>query len=90
MQWLTDFAKWLLDILLFIPRWIWNESLQAIAALINAIPVPEFIQAWPQLAAAIPPQVVWFLNLLQVRQGLAIVVSACVLRFLIRRIPLVG
>lgn len=90
MEWLTDFAGWLLDILLFIPRWVWNEILQAVAALLNAIPVPDFVLSWPQLATAIPPQVIWFLNLLHVREGLAIVLSAYIARFLIRRIPVVG
>lgn len=90
MQWLKDFAEWLLDALLFVPRWVWNELLDALAALVEAIPAPDAVASWTANAGSLPANVVWFLELLQFRAGLAMVISALVARWILRRIPLIG
>lgn len=90
MDWLSDFAQWLLDTLLYVPRWVWNELLIALASVITAIPVPSFVLTWSANASSLPSSVIWFLSLLEFKAGLAMVASAYVLRWLLRRIPLVG
>lgn len=90
MQWLTDFAQWLLDALLWIPRWLWSEVLQALSALINSIPVPDSLGVWTSSIGSLPANVIWFLDLLQFRAGLAMVISALIARWVLRRIPLIG
>lgn len=42
-EWVSDVLQWLLDVLLWVPRQIYNLTLDALAAVFNAIPVPDVI-----------------------------------------------
>lgn len=88
LDWLREFAEWLLDILLYIPQKIWELILGAVAAVLEAIPVPAWMQTDP--FANINPGIAWMLNEFQIAFGLTVVLSALGIRFLIRRIPLIG
>lgn len=90
MQWLHDFSQWLLDVLLFIPRWLWSQVLDAFATFIENLPVPEMVNMWVTHAGSIPSTIVWFLTILEFKFGVTVVVSALVLRWLLRRIPFFG
>jgi len=90
MQWLNDFAQWLLNVLLYIPRWIWSELLTAFAAVISLIPVPEAVTAWSSNIGSLSSSVIWFLSIFQFKLGLTLVMSAYVARWLLRRIPFIG
>jgi len=87
---LSDFAEWLLDVLLFIPKQVWEWLLEAVAAMINAIPVPDWIQDVGAVFAAIPADVIWFLDPFRLGLGLSLIGTAYTIRFLIRRLPVVG
>lgn len=94
MDFLIDFLGqilvWLKDLLLWLPRKITELVLDGLAFVIEAIPVPDFLQNASGYLAAVPPEVVFFLDGFLFAQGIAIIVSAFVLRFVIRRIPIVG
>lgn len=87
---LSDALEWLKGALLFIPRWIWSGILGALGALIKAIPVPDFFATWASSAGAMSSSVVWFLDLVQFKFGVVTVGGALLLRWLLRRIPLIG
>lgn len=87
---LSDFAEWLKELLLWIPRQIWESILAALAAVLEAIPVPDFISTAQGYFNGVGGNVLWVLNLFAVPQGMAMVMSALILRFLVRRIPLIG
>jgi hypothetical protein len=90
IQFLAKILLWLLDWLKWGAEWIWNELMGAFIAVLNAIPVPGWLSAAPGVIGAIPPSAAFFLQSLQVPSGLAIIIGAYVIRFIIRRIPLVG
>lgn len=87
---LSSFAEWLLDLLLFIPRKVFELFMDAAAAAIEAIPVPDWVSSASSGLSNIPPGVVFFADFLQLPAGIAIILSAYGIRFLIRRIPVIG
>lgn len=90
MEWLQDFAQWLLDTLLYVPRWVWDQLLTALGAVIAAIPVPDFVLVWTSNAGSLPSSIIWFLTMFEFKSGLTMVASAYITRWMIRRIPVVG
>lgn len=87
---LKEFAEWLLDALLYVPRKVWEMLLDGLAGLIEAIPVPDFMQNLSSLFASMPSGVAYFASALQLGTGVTIILSALVIRFVIRRIPVIG
>jgi hypothetical protein len=63
--------------------------LDGLAAVLEAIPVPTWLEG-VDVFAGIDPGVVYFAEALMIPEGIAIVLSAYVLRFVIRRLPFVG
>lgn len=85
-----SFKDWLRDLLLWVPRKIWELLLDGLAAVIEAIPVPAWLADIGDVFDAIPDGVVYFAQALQLPAGLSMVIAAYVLRFLIRRLPIIG
>jgi len=85
MQELLDF---LLELLLWIPRKIYQLLLEGMLALFNWIPVP----AWAEDLNLdwVPSGMAYFLEPFNVAWGLTCITSAYLIRFLIRRLPVVG
>ena len=87
---LSDFAKWLADLLLWVPRKLWAELLDGLASIVEAIPVPDFVSTAQSAFASIPSSVLFFADKFAVAEGVAMILAAYGLRFVIRRIPLIG
>lgn len=81
--WVVDFFQWLavkLCVLVF----------DAIIAVLNLIPVPAWLGEISGNIGSLPSGVLFFIGPFQFGTGMAWVVSAYLLRFLIRRLPVVG
>ena len=89
-EFIEKFWADLIDVLLYIPRRVFELMMSALADLLSAIPVPAFILDMPTLFASVPAGITWGFWLFNVGFGVSITVSAYVLRFLIRRIPVIG
>lgn len=85
-----EVLRWLKDLLLWLPRKMWQLFTDGLATIIEAIPVPDFMENLGNLFAAIPSGVAYFLAPMHLGAGVTIVLSAYVIRFVIRRIPLIG
>lgn len=68
-------------------NWIYSKILDGAAYALSAIPVPDWLDA-PSFS--LPDGVLWFANVLQLQEGVAIMTSAWVARFIIRRLPVIG
>ena len=90
IEFLEQILAWFKDLMLWIPRKLTELVLDGLALLIEAIPVPSFLLNAPGFLGAIDPTVAYFLEGFAFAEGLTIIFSAYVLRFLIRRIPVVG
>jgi hypothetical protein len=86
---INEFAIWLWQALQDAALWVWRGILDAMATLLESLPIPEWAQAENALAG-IPCEVAYFVEPLQLGFGIAVVGSAIFLRFLIRRLPIVG
>lgn len=98
MGWLWDklvgflerILEWTVDLLLWIPQKLYELILDGFAAVIEAIPVPDFMSSLGSLLAGMDPAIAYFAAPLQLGTGMTWVFSALVIRFLIRRLPVIG
>jgi hypothetical protein len=90
IEFLGRILSWLVDLLLWVPHKLYGLLLDAFATIIEAIPVPEFMSSLGSLVAGLDPAIAYFAVPLQLGTGMTWVFSALVLRFLIRRIPVIG
>ena len=86
---LTSALEWLLDALLWVPRKTYELLLDGLATVIEALPVPAFLQGADPFAS-LDAGVVFFAEAFAIPQGIQIRLTAYGLRFLIRRIPIIG
>lgn len=61
--------------------------LDGLAVVMESVPAPDFLNRSP---VTLPDSVGFWLDLAEFQTGLGIIVSAYILRFLIRRIPVIG
>ncbi len=78
------------ELLLYVPKKIWEWVLDQVAKAIEAIPVPDFFTQAKSALSSIPPEVGYFVEPLNLGTGLSIIIGAYLTRFLIRRIPIIG
>ncbi|MFO1357861.1 hypothetical protein [Plasticicumulans sp.] len=85
---LGDLAHWLTDFLLWLPRELFAFFLSQLAEFLAGLPVPEWLT---YIASVIvPPGLIWWLGLLQIGLAVKLCGGAWMLRFLLRRVPIVG
>lgn len=87
---MSELLQKLLDILLYVPRKILELLLDALAALLEQIPVPDWLQNIPDGFAALGSTIWYFLDAAQISYGFSVITGAFVLRFIIRRLPFIG
>lgn len=94
VQWLTDtvvaIIEWIGEFLLWCLQKVWELLLAGLAEVFEAIPAPDFMTQAGGFFGGIPTTVVYFLQFFAVAEGLSFIATALVLRFIIRRIPLIG
>lgn len=91
-DWLTDWLNsawaWLVELLLWIPQKLYELVTAGLAAVIVAIPVPSWAEGislnW------IPNTMAYFLGPMNIPLAITCVTGGLLIRFLIRRIPLIG
>jgi hypothetical protein len=83
-------VSWFLGIMQNLAEWVVDGVLKALAGIIEAIPVPDFLSSAAAVFGGIPDGVVYLLGVAKFGTGLSIVAAAYLARFLIRRLPLVG
>jgi len=68
--------------------WLWESILGAFVTVLELIPAPDWATNVGSLQ--IPEGVAWFVSAFELPFGAAVMVSAWTIRFLIRRIPVIG
>jgi hypothetical protein len=89
-EWLQAALQWVLDALLWVPREVWRLLLEGLAAVINAIPVPPFLSGLADAWGAIGGPILYFVEISQFAVGFPMVLTAYLIRFLLRRVPFIG
>lgn len=85
---INNLAGWLSDFLLWLPRELFAFFLDQLGNFLGLIPIPN----WLSYAASVvvPPGLVWWLELLQIGLAVKLCGGAWMLRFLLRRVPVIG
>ncbi|WP_307941535.1 DUF2523 family protein [Pseudomonas mosselii] len=83
---LQQIIQFLADIVIAVADWLW----QAMLSLISSSSIVGLIEVAGGLFESIDPSVWYFMSIFQIPYGITVVLSAYVLRFLIRRIPFIG
>jgi len=83
LTWLMGFVTWaLLQVL--------SLLLAGLSIVLNAIPVPDWMAGASAAVSNLPQMFIYLVSPLNLGAGVTIVCSAYGLRFLIRRIPIIG
>ena len=82
----SDLAQFFIDMFLSILDWIWA----AFISVLDGLPIASTAEQAAGLFQAIPSVVWYFMNMLSIQFGLPLVLSAYLIRFFIRRIPVIG
>jgi hypothetical protein len=83
LGWFKEFFTWLFQT-------IWAQILEGLAAVIAAIPVPDFVYQAQSAFGSLSGNILFFAQKFAFGEGVAMVLAAYGIRFLIRRIPLIG
>ena len=87
---LTAFADWLINLLLYVPRQIYSLFGDALESSINGIMDVINFSGVSTAWASIPGGVLYLAGWFHVGQGITTLLVAYTVRFLIRRLPVVG
>lgn len=90
IEFLQRILDWFIDLLLWVPRKVWALMLDGLATLIESIPVPAFMANLGSWVSGIDPAVAYFGGPLQLGTGMTFVALAWVIRFAVRRLPVIG
>lgn len=89
IDFLGEILQWFLDACLWVFHTLYELVLVGLAAVVDAIPVPAWLVGADPFSA-LDPGIVWFLEALELPAGIGIILGAYAIRFLIRRIPVIG
>ncbi|MCT7418666.1 DUF2523 family protein [Pseudomonas aeruginosa] len=69
---------------------MFHKLVSGIVKFFQWLPVPDFFAQAGNAFQSIPPSVVYFANAFQIGPGVTMVLGAYLLRFILRRIPIIG
>lgn len=79
----------LIDIVLFVPRWLFSLMVDVLELLLNWLPAID-IQDPASLSSGIGGDILYFTTMMELPYGLTAAGSALFARFVLRRIPFIG
>lgn len=85
-----QFQEWLIELLLWIPRKLWEEFLDSIAKFIEGIDAPAFIDTAGYLLSSWSGEAAFVFDLIEFNWGISLVMSAFAMRWAWSRIPFIG
>ena len=92
--WLAEliekYVDWFLELVLWLPKKIWSLMLEGFATFIESIDPPQFMLDAQSFWGGIPGGIVYFMDFFAVAEGMGMIAAALALRFIVRRIPLIG
>ncbi|MET0082676.1 MAG: hypothetical protein ABW079_06650 [Sedimenticola sp.] len=87
---LSKFASWIKELFVWLGQKIFEGIMDASATIVEAIPVPDFVDQAGAKIGQIGSDIGYWIGPFELDYGLSAIISAYTLRFIIRRIPLIG
>ena len=69
-------------------NWIFEQLLLAFVVVLEAIPVPSWASNISTMS--VPSEMMYFINAFEIPYGAGVMASAWAIRFVIRRLPVIG
>jgi len=89
-KWLQDAFNWVVDFILGFPDYLFSLLVDGVVGFFNWLPVPSFFSAAASAFSSVPDEVVFFAQAFRIGEGVTLVLGAYLLRFILRRIPIIG
>ena len=89
-DWINTALQWLKDFFVWLAQWVWDTILDGLLEVLQAIPVPDFVNQANGAFASISGNILFFANKFALGEGITMILAAYGIRFLIRRIPIIG
>ncbi|HEJ5845481.1 DUF2523 domain-containing protein [Pseudomonas aeruginosa] len=89
-KWVQDAFDYFGELLPVLPEYVFHRMTSAVVKFFEWLPVPDFFVTAGNAFQGIPPSVVYFANAFQIGPGVTMVLGAYLLRFILRRIPIIG
>ena len=87
VDFIQGFFDELVELLLYVPRMLLSKFVDALLAVVNSIPVPDFIGNAGSIFGGISPHVWWFASALEFGFGIGVIITAYLIRFGLRFLP---
>ena len=87
---LSAFSTWILQILLWIPLKVMSLLLDGLATVIEAIPSLSFGTTWSSNVGTAFANAGYLADVFALQQGIIMMCTALLARFILRRIPFIG
>lgn len=89
-EWMQDAYDSFINFIENFPQWIFHQICEGVVSFFNSIPVPSFFSQASSAMQSIPPEVLYFTAMFRLDFGVSVVLLALLIRFVIRRIPIIG
>lgn len=89
-DWLGEAYDAIIEFFKELPKWVFSELVDGFVEFFNSIPVPDFFATAAGAFGNIPPSVVYFAQPFNIGYGVTMILGAYLLRFIVRRLPIVG
>ena len=86
----TDTLDWIVEFFEWLGKSTFEGIMDALASVLESIPAPSFVTNAGSYFGNIPGTIVYFFDFFAIAEGIAMITSALILRFLLRRIPFIG
>ncbi len=90
IQYISRILAWALQAVDWVLIEVFGVVCTALGNILSAIPVPSWMSGASSQLGALPAGVLYFAQVMDFSFGLTVVASAYGIRFLIRRIPVIG
>lgn len=90
LSWISTFFQKVIDVLLWVPKKLVELGVDGLIYIYDMIPVPDFISNAGSFWSQVPSGVWYFADAAALGYGMSVIISAYTIRFLIRRLPIIG
>lgn len=90
LTWINDLANDFFELLLAFPEYVFEGICRGFAEFLRELPAPSFVLEAGSIFQHVPPELAFYSRMLEIPFGISVITAALLLRFVLRRIPIIG